>query len=160
MQDDPKSEQPSGEIPDDLLESLKIISGHRPDSFREEFEPNTATYPKFNGAGFMGVSARDEFIKKKDPVEKKLKCTENKTYVLDLTKEDDNKKYSELLDKIGDPESGYVLADALKDPQIFIDPSSIAGFRAIAIIKIFKPVIYLKSKFMDVDDKQNKANEE
>jgi len=131
-------------MPDELADALRVMVGERPDSFKNEFRPNTSSYPKFDGAGFAGESAQEEFLKNKDPVEKKVKFLENSIFVLDLTNEAQKSKYAEVLDLIGDPESGIVLAEELKDPQILLDSNSPMGYRAIAIIKTARPKMYVK----------------
>jgi len=133
-------------IPEDLAESLRIIIGERPESFQEEFKPNTSVYPRFDGAAFGGESAQQEFLKAKDPVEKKVKYTNNRVKMFDLTDPAQELAYAELLDLIGDPESGFILAEAPKDPQILLDSTAPMGYRAIVVIKIAKPEIYLKHK--------------
>jgi hypothetical protein len=148
------------EMPPDLVESLRIITGERPESFKKEFSPNTSIYPQFDGAGFMGTSAQEEFIKSKDPIEKKIRFKENKTYVLDITKPEDNVRYSEVLDLISDPESGVVLAEELKDPQVIIDANSSVGYRAIVIIKTAVPEIYIKKKSSGYTKMKKKGKEE
>jgi hypothetical protein len=134
-------------LPNELQNSLKILIGERPDSFKEEFEPNTTGYPQFKGTGFGGeTTAQEEFIKKKDPVEQKVRYKDNKVFVFDLTDEKDSLEFSRILDEIGDPESGVVLAEEIKDPQILIDPKAKKGYRAIVSLKTTKPEKYLKKK--------------
>jgi hypothetical protein len=132
-------------MPQDLYESLKAISGERPESFKREFVPNVEPYPGLKE--YLGrESAQEEFLKKKDPVEIKYKFVDNKTEVFDLTEPADSEKHSQLLNLISDPESGVVLAEELKEPQIMLDPTARRGYRAIVFVRTTRPVKYLKKK--------------
>ena len=133
-------------IPPDLADSLRVITGERPESFQKEFIPNTSIYPKFDGASFGGESAQAEFLKKKDPVDKKIRFLDNQTRVFDITDPNQQIAYSKILDQIGDPESGIVLAEQLKDPQILLDANSPCGYRALVVVRTARPEIYLKPK--------------
>jgi len=134
------------EMPKELIEALKVITGDRPESFQKEFSPNTSIYPQFNGAGFGGESIKEGFIKARDQIQERIKFTDNKVSVFDISDESQNKKYSEVLDATGDPESGIILAEEPKDPQIFMDASAPLGYRAIVVIKTARPMMYLKKK--------------
>lgn len=133
------------EFPDDIKQALNVIVGNRPQSFIEEFDRRLEK-PEMNGSAFGGTSAQQEFIKKKDPVEKVVRFAENEVYVLDLTSPADKKTYSKVLDTVFDPESGVVLAEPLKDPTIIVDPHYKMGYRAIVTIKTARPEEYLKKK--------------
>ena len=96
-----KEPQEEIKMPEELAESLKVLVGERPTSFKEEFVPNTAGYPQFKGTGPFGrTTAQEEFIKKKDPIEKKVRYEKNQIYILDLTDPEDSKKYSDIFKKI------------------------------------------------------------
>lgn len=131
------------EFPDDIKQALNVIVGNRPQSFVQEFDQRFEK-PEMNGTAFGGTSAQQEFIKKKDPVEKLTRFVCNEIYVLDLTNPTDRKTYSQILDKVFDPESGVVLAEQLKDPTIMVDNHSKAGYRAILTIKTSRPEEYIK----------------
>lgn len=130
-------------LPEDIKQALNVIVGNRPDSFKEEF---SVPVPEFTGAAFAGKSSQKEFIKKKDPVEKKIKFTNNQVFVFDLTERKNKEQYEKILDEVFDPENGLILAEPIKDPVILIDPNASAGYRAIVTLKISKPEEYLKSK--------------
>jgi hypothetical protein len=131
------------ELPKDIQDALNVIVGNRPESFKEEF---SLPQPEFNGAAFGGKSAQQEFIKKKDPVEKKLKFTNNQVFVFDLTDRKNKEQYEKILDQVFDPENGLILAEPIKDPIILIDPNASTGYRAIVTIKTSKPEEYLVPK--------------
>lgn len=131
------------ELPEDIQQALNVIVGNRPDSFKQEF---SVPVPEFDGAAFGGKSAQKEFIKKKDPVDKKVKFTNNQVFVLDLTDRKNKEQYEKILDQVFDPENGLILAEPLKDPVIMIDPNAPSGYRAIVTIKTSKPEEYLKAK--------------
>jgi hypothetical protein len=131
-------------FPEDIKDALNVIVGNRPKSFDEEFKPNPEAHPSFAGAAFGGTSSQKEFIKKKDPIEKGVKLTNNQIFLLDITKEKDLKKYEEILDLVFDPESGVQLAEPIKEPHYLLDPNSTDGYKALLIIKITKPVEYIK----------------
>ena len=126
--------------------------GHKPTSFVQEFTGQVDPKNKvskdqtFTGAGFAGESAQQEFIKRKDPVEQKIKLTKNKIYVFDLTNKDDLDRYEQIIDKAFDPESGIKLAEPLKDPTVHIDEKAPLGYRAIVVVKTTKPVDYVVRK--------------
>jgi hypothetical protein len=149
-------------MPEELAESLRLITGERPTSFQKEFVPNTAIYPKFTGAAFEGESAQQEFLKKKDPVEKRVRYKDNEIHILDLTDAKQRLEYTALVDTIGDPESGVILAEDLKDPQILLDTNAPLGYRAIVVIKTTKPEIYLKKKGpgYEVQEKKRRQTKE
>ena len=131
-------------FPEEIKEALNVIVGNRPKSFDEEFIPNPNAHPKFSGAAFGGESSQKEFIKKKDPIEKGVKLTNNEIFLLDLTKDSDLLKYKEILNSVFDPESGVQLAEPIKEPHYLLDPNSPQGFKALLIIKTTKPVEYVK----------------
>lgn len=133
-------------FPEELADSLRVITGERPESFQKEFVPNTSIYPKFEGAAFGGESSQAEFLKKKDPVDKKIRFLDNQVKVFDLMDPKQELEYNVILDKIGDPESGVILAEPLKDPQILLDPNASCGYRAIVVVKTAKPQVYLKPR--------------
>ena len=146
------------DFPDDIKEALNVIVGNRPKSFQEEFSEGVKIEPKMTGSAFGGVSAQQEFIKKKDPIEKRIRFKSNEIYVLDLTNPIDKKTYSRILDTVFDPESGVVLAEPLKDPTILVDPDCKAGYRAIITIKTACPEEYIKklgSSYSVTDTKKN-----
>lgn len=132
------------EFPDDIKDALNVIVGNRPQSFVQEFDKRFDSQPAMNGTAFGGTSAQEEFIKKKDPVEKLVRFTSNEVHVLDLTNANDRKAYSAILDTVFDPESGVVLAEQLKDPTILVDSHSKVGYRAIVTIKTARPEEYLR----------------
>jgi hypothetical protein len=131
------------ELPEDIQQALHVIVGNRPESFKQEFSP---IQPQFDGAAFGGQSSQQEFIKKKDPVEKKLKFTDNQIFVFDLTDKKNKEQYEKIMDQVFDPENGLILAEPLKDPVILIDANAAHGYRAIVTVKISRPEEYLKAK--------------
>jgi hypothetical protein len=141
---DPVKELSEEEVPEDIKEALNVILGNKPKSFSEDFIEPVKAPPPFKGAGFAGGSAQEEFVKKRDAVEKRVRFTENRIYILDLTSESDRQSYSEILDVVFNPESGIVLVEPLKDPEIMVDTNSPSGYRAIITIKTAKPNEYLK----------------
>ena len=71
---------------------------------------------------------------------------DNQTKVFDITDPNQQLEYAKILDLVGDPESGVVLAEILKDPQILLDSNSACGYRAIVVVKTARPEIYIKPK--------------
>lgn len=152
------------DFPDDIKQALNVLVGNRPDSFVREFGPKgpEQATPSANmaGAGFGGSSAQDEFIKKKDPVERKVKLTKNKVYIFDLTNSEDRDKYEDIVDKVFDPANGINLAEPLKDPNIMVDENAPFGYRAIVVIRTTKPVEYLVPKGTGYRVVKNPQNEQ
>lgn len=134
------------DLPDDIKDALNVIVGNRPRSFQDEFFGTRKEVPQMDGSAFGGSSAQQEFIKKKDPIEKKIRLTENEVYVLDLTNPADRKTYTSILNLVFDPESGVELAEPLKDPTVMVDPDSKVGYRAVLTIKTCRPEEYVKKK--------------
>lgn len=130
------------ELPPDIQEAIRVVSGGRPRSFEEEFQPNTEGYPQFKGAAFGGSSAQEEFIKQKDPQEIRMRYTDNKCYAIDLATPEGTAKYEEIMKDVGDPESGVIFAEPPKEPHIVLDATCERGFRAIVVLKTSKPVPY------------------
>ncbi len=141
--DDDKIKELHEELPEDIQQALHVIVGNRPESFKQEFSP---IQPQFDGAAFGGKSAQQEFIKKKDPVEKKVRFTDNQIFVFDLTDKKNKEQYEKIMDQVFDPENGLILAEALKDPVILIDPNAAHGYRAIVTVKVSRPEEYIKKK--------------
>lgn len=139
-QEDPLASINEQDFPEDIREALTVIVGNRPKSFDEEFCANTQAAPKFNGAAFAGKSSQEEFVKKKDPIEKYIKFENNQIFLLDITHSEDLEKYQQILDSVFDPESGIQLVEPIKEPHYLIDPSAPKGFRALITIKTTKPV--------------------
>lgn len=143
---DPVDEIDEKDFPEEIREALTVIVGNRPKSFDEEFTPNPQAAPNFKGAAFAGKSSQEEFVKKKDPIEKFVKFTNNQIFLLDITQKSDLEKYEQILDSVFDPESGVQLVEPIKEPHYLLDQSAPQGFRALITIKTTKPVeCYKKS---------------
>lgn len=148
------------EFPADVQEAMRVLSGGTPKSFAAEFSPNLDGYPQLKGAAFGGASAQEEFIKKKDPVEIKIRFEDNQCYVVDLTTATGQATYATVMNLIGDPESGVVLAEQPKDPQILIDNNGVV--HAMMVIKTSRPKEYIKKTgpgYEVVDSNNPKDNE-
>lgn len=63
-----------------------------------------------------------------------MKICNNKIYALDITTEYGAKKYSEVLDDAGNPETKTRL-ESIDKPVVIIDPSSQSGFKSIIVLR-------------------------
>jgi len=138
------------DMPSDLLESLRVITGDRPESFKKEFEPNLDAYQHIKSG-----TKHDEVLRKHES-KKVSKLTNNKVYVFDLTSEDDARQYAEVLDVLGDTEKNNTfLSEPISPVNILLDASAPKGYRAITIVKTVQPVECLvrKKKIISVTEK-------
>lgn len=100
---------------------LSVSMGNKPKSF------SVAVDDSYKGN-------RSKFIENLEKDNTAFKVSNNKVYAVDISTEEGSKKYSEILDDVGNPEKQTKL-ESMDKPVTVIDPNSPVGFRSIVIIR-------------------------
>jgi len=117
----PETDKMPEDLASDLEEILSISIGNKPKSM-------------VNLLHDLGGGNRDKFIENIESEPEALKIENNYVYVLDLANEDDAKKYTEVMEQVGDPSHNANLV-SMSPPSIMLDPTTPKGFRSIVVIK-------------------------
>jgi len=130
-------------MPEPLLESLRVITGERPQSFKDEFQPNLDAYPYMQ----TGKKHQEVISKIEGKQKKAFALSNNKVHVFDITDSEQAHEYEQILDILGDPSTHNVyLSEPIKEPMILLDKDAPKGYRAIVYVSTMKPKERKKTK--------------
>lgn len=118
-------------LPRDILEALDVLNGSVPMEGSGQLN---------DGGSPFKTSAQDRFqdaLLKKEELDKSQSFAEEfEVFCLDLSQEEDRKKYQEVLSKVYALGSKYRITQT--EIQNFVDKHSPRGFRAVITITLYK----------------------
>ena len=118
------------ELPQDVKDALEIVTGGTP-----------AGLEAMLGTG-KEETARDQFLKKTDPVEKITKMEDYQVKVFDLANPEHATEYARIQMEIRDVRNK--LKGEETPVQIMLDPNTPIGYRVIVVLKYGRPTLELK----------------
>jgi hypothetical protein len=146
------SSSPSAELPQDIQQALRVISGDATDADLESLLGGKDQSPPST------PDARQQWegglLKKHESEKAKPEFFDHEFHCLDLTNEDDQVKAAEIFNRVAAQGSRYQIEQT--PVKIMGDSKAPKGFRAITVIKVWKVKLVLppgtvKPEFMHSD---------